>query len=95
MIITDDFTSDKKPNLAVNSNDSRINILMSNRSGIFLPVQSHSFENARSMALVAANFNMDTKIDLAAIYRSSSNVSLLLGNRNGTFRYEVSIALDT
>ena len=43
-------------------------------------------------AVVAADFNGDGRLDLAVVNFSSSNVSVLLGNANGTFQPAVNSA---
>src|SRR5262245_31781338 len=40
---------------------------------------------SRPQAIVTADFNNDGRLDLATANRDSDNVSMLLGNANGTF----------
>ena len=89
-----DFNGDGKLDLAVAGGlfglDGAIAILMGNGDGTFqtpvdYPAQSGPDDGA-GQAIVAGDFNGDGKLDLAvSIAGSTADVSILLGNGDGTF----------
>src|SRR5262249_5560774 len=56
--------------------------------------QADSFvPNAAPINVVSADFNGDTKLDLAVAHKSDNSVYLLRGNGNGTFQAAVQVAV--
>jgi hypothetical protein len=83
-----DFNGDGRPDLAVgNANSNSISVLLGNGDGTFhgqAPDQLPA--KASPDASVAADFNLDGRPDLAAAHGVSNDISILLGNGDGTFR---------
>jgi trimeric autotransporter adhesin len=88
-LVAADFNGDGKIDLALASYNSTtsaltpITILLGNGDGTFTAAPSQPQFVASK--LVAADFNGDGKIDLAAINVSDNAVAILLGNGDGTF----------
>jgi acetyl esterase/lipase len=83
-----DFNGDGIPDLAVaNSGSNDISILLGHGDGTFgLPHNFSVLPQGRSPQSIAiGDFNGDGMPDLAVTNRASNNVSLLLGNGDGTF----------
>src|ERR1700674_5087152 len=83
-----DFNGDGKRDLAVpNFGSSGVSIMLGNGDGTFKPPVTYSV-GSYPMFLAAGDFNGDGKTDLAVgIYDFySSNISILLGNGDGTFQ---------
>jgi hypothetical protein len=92
-----DFNGDGKPDIAVSecsvlknqpdcSISGSISTLLGNGDGTFQPAKTKP--NSTDMAasnLVAADFNGDGKMDLAVDCSGGSDVSVLLGNGDGTY----------
>lgn len=72
-----------------NFTDNTISILLGDGAGGFAPATGSplalSASESGPTALVAVDLNNDGKADLAVVNRSSNNVSILLGNGDGTF----------
>jgi len=86
-IAVGDFNGDVKPDLAVtNSNSNNVSVLLGNGDGSFTAASGSPISvGSDPSAVVAADFNGDGKQDLAVSGFDSNNVSLLLGNGDGTF----------
>lgn len=89
-IVTGDFNGDGKTDFAVsNSADNTISIFLGNGAGGFTAAPGSSIALGAGEqtpgALVAADFNGDGKLDLAAVNRATNNVTVLDGNGDGTF----------
>jgi len=91
-----DFNGDGKPDLAVANYDSDdVSVLLGNGDGTFQAAQTFAVgHNPGSVAV--GDFNADGKLDLAVantnVYSTSSTVSVLLGNGDGTFQPPLSFA---
>jgi hypothetical protein len=87
-IAVGDFNSDGKLDLAVtNANDNTVTILLGNGDGTFTeaansPVLTYQ---VRPVSVKAGDFNGDGKLDLAVANATSSSVTILVGQGNGTF----------
>lgn len=72
-----------------NFTDNTISVLLGNGAGGFAPAAGSPIAlppgETGPTALVAVDLNNDGKTDLAVVNRSSNNVSILLGNGDGTF----------
>src|SRR5437879_6335637 len=84
-----DFNADSKLDLVVAVGSAGVSVLLGNGDGTFqAPVTfgagSGASPGASSMAV--GDFNADGKLDLAVANSSSNNVSVLLGNGDGTFQ---------
>ena len=88
-ITSADFNGDLKPDLATaNFNSDNVSVLLANGDGTFGTAINHATGDGPD-SVTSADFNSDSKADLAvANYNSSSSandVSILLGNGDGTF----------
>jgi len=92
-----DFNGDGKLDIAVidfgnsSGNNGALYVLLGNGDGTFQPpvlVNAGNSPAAFPTAIVAEDFNGDGKLDLA-VASSDSNVSVLLGNGDGTFQAPV------
>jgi hypothetical protein len=85
-----DFNGDGKPDLAVaNQSSSNVSVLLGNGDGTFQAAVNYAVGGASSVAV--GDFNGDGKPDLAVTSPQASffgvgNVSVLLGNGDGTFQ---------
>ncbi|HXU38060.1 MAG TPA: FG-GAP-like repeat-containing protein [Blastocatellia bacterium] len=82
-----DFNLDGKPDLAVAEfNTNNVTILLGNGMGAFSqPPGSPVPAGTHPQFLVATDFNLDGKPDLAVVNIHSNNVTILLGNGGGGF----------
>ena len=86
-----DFNRDGIPDLAVvNSNSNNVSVLLGNGDGTFQPQVLYAV-GATPSAIAAGDFNGDGLLDLAVVNSgaNSDNVSVLLGNGDGTFQSQV------
>src|SRR5581483_7914409 len=87
-----DFNSDGIPDIATSDPNVGVNVLMGKGDGTFqtaVPYSSSSQTGAGVQAyfVVAADFNGDGKVDLAAANQGHGpTVTLLLGKGDGTFQ---------
>ena len=86
-----DFTGTGKLDVVVANyaNQSAVSVLMGNGDGTFQPLVSHPLTSADhgSMHVAVGDFNGDGKPDLAVTNQSGGpNVTVLLGNGDGTFQ---------
>jgi hypothetical protein len=90
-IATGDFNADGRVDLAVaNAGSASVSVLLGNGDGTFQAPQNFTVAGVGPSSVVAADFNNDGVLDLVTtngnIGPSSDNVSVLLGNGNGTFQ---------
>jgi FG-GAP-like repeat len=100
-IVAGDFNDDGHLDLATaNSQDNTISVLLGNGDGTFQPQVTYP-TGLGPAGIVAGDFNGDGKLDLATANSTyapccaDENVSVLLGNGNGTFQPQVSYATGT
>ena len=89
-VITGDFNGDGKLDLAVANYDQTystgtVKIFLGNGNGTFNAGNVYSWTNCSPISIAAADFNSDTKLDLAVANYNGGMVSILLGNGDGTF----------
>jgi len=94
-IVAGDFTGDGRLDLAVVNNGSNdVSILLGNGDGTFAPQATYAV-GSYPVAIVAGDFNGDGRTDLAVLASDPSGageVSVLLGNGDGTFQPAVQYA---
>ena len=86
-IVAGDFNGDGKLDLAItNAADNTVTILLGNGDGTFTQASGSPIAvGTAPYAIVAADFRANGKLDLAVVNSGSNNVTLLLGNGDGTF----------
>jgi hypothetical protein len=86
-ICSADFNGDGNPDLATaNQNANNVSVLMGNGDGTFQTKVNYSLPGGLSPnVIVTADFNGDSKTDLATSNGNSCNMSVLLNSGTGTF----------
>jgi len=96
-VVTADFNNDGQLDLAA-TGDGSVSVLLSNGNGSFQPARN-SATGPNTFSLAAGDFNADGKIDLATANQDlftdtgDNDVSILLGNGDGTFADAVALNL--
>jgi hypothetical protein len=94
-IVAGDFNGDGRLDVAVTSQGG-VSVLLGNGDGTFQPpVITYSKEGEFQTAMVAGDFNGGGRLDVAVASSDGQNgdVSILLGNGNGTFQSQVTDAV--
>jgi hypothetical protein len=81
--VVDDFNADNKPDVAVVSSCG-VAVLLGMGDGTF-PAAAGYRAGLSPLAIAAADFDRDTKLDLVVANNYSDSVSVLLGDGKGTF----------
>ena len=86
-IVAGDFNGDGKLDLAMADVQSNmVSTLLGNGDGTFIPAPGpETSVGSGPLALAAADFNGDGKLDLAVTNSRDGTISILLGNGDGTF----------
>ena len=96
-IVAGDFGGDSQSDLAVaNSLTDNISLLINTTSGGMLSFGAATNFNVgdEPIAIIAADFNNDLKLDLATANGNSRDLTVLPGNGNGTFADPTTTGLD-
>jgi hypothetical protein len=94
-LVVGDFDRDGRPDLAVSNGASNdISVLLGNGDGTFREQTPGGFPaGSFPKAAVTGDFNGDGRLDLAVANLASNDVSVLLGNGDGTFQPESRVAV--
>lgn len=86
-VATGDFNGDGKDDMAiVNSGSNNVSIRLNQGDGSFKAATGSPYTvGTNPKAIVVGDFNKDGKLDLAVANLGSDNVTILLGNGDGTF----------
>jgi hypothetical protein len=86
-LVAADFNGDGKPDLAAGDQGGGggVAVLLNNGDGTFAPPVNYPTNGSEVRSLVAADFDRDGKMDLAAGNGANHTVAQLFGNGNGTF----------
>jgi hypothetical protein len=96
-LVVADFNGDGKPDVAVTDLvHNNVSVFLGNGDGTFqTPAASTNSVGAGPTSVAVADFNGDGFLDLGVANGSSNNVTVLLGNGNGTFEAAVNYAVGT
>ncbi|MGB2671811.1 MAG: FG-GAP-like repeat-containing protein [Candidatus Acidiferrum sp.] len=89
-IVTGDFNGDGNQDFVVtNFTDNTFSLFLGNGDGTFKQVSGSTVTlpgaAAGPIAMTSSDFNSDGNLDLAIVNQATNNVSILLGNGDGTF----------
>ena len=97
-LVVGDFNRDHIPDLAVTNNGpmkSGLEIFIGDGKGNFQPGFKYEAKNYRPLALTMADLNNDGKMDLITVDPTHHNVTVFLGNGDGTFKVNEPISGDS
>ncbi|CAF3564904.1 unnamed protein product, partial [Rotaria sp. Silwood1] len=89
-----DFNSDSYLDIVVaNYDNSSVGVLLGNRNGTFQTQRIFSVgNNIQPIAITVADFNNDGRLDTVVANYRGSNITVLLGNGNGTLQAQYSMS---
>jgi hypothetical protein len=96
-IVVGDFADDGHLDLAVaNGVDNTVSVLAGNGDGTFQPLSREANAvGAAPISIAVGKFNNNGRTDLAVVNSGANNVSVLLGNGDGTFQPQVTYPVGT
>ena len=87
-LATADFNGDRRPDYVVANFGGTVSVFLGSSSGVYTPT---TYPTAtRTIGVLAADFNHDGKPDIAALSSRPADVTVLLGNGDGTFQARAS-----
>jgi FG-GAP-like repeat len=90
-LATADFNADGRPDYVVARYAGGVSVFLGSNSGVYTPTRYST--PAGVIGVLAADFNRDGKADVAALSSRQANLTVMLGNGDGTFgsgvRYRV------
>jgi hypothetical protein len=90
-----DFNGDGKADIAVTNSDNNVRICLGNGDGTFsAPSIVSAGAAAQPIVIIARDLNNDGKLDLVTVNMFSDNISVLIGNGDGSFRAAVNYAVE-
>jgi hypothetical protein len=92
-VVSGDFNTDTRPDLAVVNSDGTVSVLLGNADGTFQPARNFA-TGAAATSIAAGDFNADGKLDLVTADPGEA-IYVLLGNGNGTFQSPIRYVIDT
>jgi hypothetical protein len=96
-LVVGDFNNDGNQDLVVLANGfvqaNPIYVLLGNGDGTFQPAKQFWSSTSLPMAIAAADFNHDGKVDLV-VNLNPNGIAVMLGNGNGTFQSAVTYPTD-
>jgi len=96
-----DFNGDGKLDLVVaNRSTNNVSVLLGNGNGTFQAAVSYTTASGQRLLphprfVKVVDLNLDGKLDLAVANEDTNDISILLGNGNGTFQTAVNYATDS
>jgi hypothetical protein len=92
-----DLNGDGHPDLVMTDDNASVDVFINQSGGVFAtPVVYTSFQPVGAVSepdsVAVADLNGDRKLDLAVANRGGDNVSVFLGNGDGTFKAQVPYA---
>ncbi len=101
-MVAGDFSGNGRVDLAALDSSGTVSILMGNGDGTFVPGPYYIVNSGYDVdnAMITGDFNGDGKLDLAVgtvmgSYSDSSDISILLGNGDGTFQPAIDNAFES
>jgi FG-GAP-like repeat/PASTA domain/FG-GAP repeat len=83
-LATADFNGDRRPDYVVANYGGTVSVFLGSSGGVYTPTTYPTA--AKTIGVLAADFNRDGKADIAALSTRRADVSVMLGNGDGNFQ---------